>query len=509
MTLPLFVLLAVQASLLGIFCFFAYYNYLYAIRSSGRWSPVEPNHSPPATHAKPRVAVVIAAYNEPNVLGVAVEAARELAYENAVVVLADDSDDERCLRASREFADRLGCERKEAHLAGEAVELHESARFVLLHRASNEGFKAGSLQCVLEYVENLAIDYIYLLDADWVPQQDALDRLILALERDPAAGFVQSRRISSVPYQTLFERYSSIIEEACYYVDFVGRQSVGHPILFSGCCALFRVSVLSAVGGFCAGHLTEDLDLSNRLWTQGYCGLYEPAVVNYGRSPLLFEHYRRQQARWAAGSGRVLREHSAGILRSSSLTAGQKLSAIRQNAYFFCAVATVGAIAVGTSTVIWLVLAEETFSAQWYLVMLDRWGLPLALVMGACLISSFVAPVLGVIRGGRWSALLHVPMSIWHAWAVLPTYAMASLRGLVGRAGPWHLTPKVLGEGERLTSPATVRLTSLVCLIVLASIYGLEGIRYEWFDFFALVLLPALYIGVRGGSQIGTVPPAS
>jgi cellulose synthase/poly-beta-1,6-N-acetylglucosamine synthase-like glycosyltransferase len=75
------------------------------------------------------------------------------------------------------------------------------------------------------------------------------------------------------------------VEEGCYYIDFEGRQVLGHPTLFSGCCTLFRLDAVARVGWFTAGHLTEDLDLTDRLWLDGWKGVYLEDVINYGEVP--------------------------------------------------------------------------------------------------------------------------------------------------------------------------------------------------------------------------------
>ena len=82
---------------------------------------------------------------------------------------------------------------------------------------------------------------------------------------DERLAFVQTKRVARPGGLNLFQKITAVMEEACYFVDFEGRQNLNHPVLFSGCCALLRLCAIRSVGGFQPGHLTEDLDLSNRL----------------------------------------------------------------------------------------------------------------------------------------------------------------------------------------------------------------------------------------------------
>ena len=77
----------------------------------------------------------------------------------------------------------------------EPIEIWESPDFVLFHRPINAGFKGGSLQKVLQYLRHRDIELMYLLDADWRPQPDALERTLEVLEADDEVA--SSRRSGS------------------------------------------------------------------------------------------------------------------------------------------------------------------------------------------------------------------------------------------------------------------------------------------------------------------------
>jgi len=65
---------------------------------------------------------------------------------------------------------------------------------------------------------------------------------------------------------------------------------------------VWRKSALQDAGGWIAGTLTEDLDLSYRAFLRGWEGIYLREVQVPAELPVNFGAYRRQQHRWARGS---------------------------------------------------------------------------------------------------------------------------------------------------------------------------------------------------------------
>jgi hypothetical protein len=283
-------------------------------------------------------------------------------------------------------------------------------------------------------------------------------------------------------------------------VDFAGRQALGHPVLFSGCCTLFRLDALAAVGGFTSGHLTEDLDLTNRLWLAGWRGVYAGHVQNWGELPFTYDDYRRQQERWAAGSARALREFLIPLLTSRNLTWMHKLSAIRQNAYFATTIFTGAALVLAVATILWLAARQNTYSAELYLYVQSEHKAVLLALTYWCVLSNLVEPLVMILVHKRSPRdLLHVPVMIWYTWSVVPTYVVGNLKGLLRADLRWFHTPKfVRGHTGRLPGiPTPVRLFNLSLCLVLFALYFTEGWLFGWFDEFALLLLPAFLIVLR------------
>ena len=352
------------------------------------------------------------------------------------------------------------------------------------------------MRIVQRYLEWRDFAFMYLLDADWHPQPDAVERTVEVIEANEDVAFVQTKRVTRPKGMSLFQKHISMHEEGCYFVDFEGRQAMNHPILFSGCCALLRLSAVKGVGGFTAGHLTEDLDLTNRLWLAGWKGVYRSDVINHGEVPFTYSDFQRQQERWAAGSACAFRESFFSLMACSHLSIADKLCALRQNAYFTGTLFTAFAIVLGILTVTWLVLAWNTYAVEYYLYIVSRFRVPLLFIIYACLLSNLVGPLVMAIKRGRMSDVLHLPMAIWYAWSLLPTYVAGNLKGLFGVQMDWFRTPKFArGHAvERRDAPISGRLISASICVVLMAFYFVEGWTFGWHDEFALILIPAFVL---------------
>jgi cellulose synthase/poly-beta-1,6-N-acetylglucosamine synthase-like glycosyltransferase len=491
-----------QIILLSCFAFFAFFNYTYGIASL-----INPRIKR-VRHSQKKVAIVIVSYNEEHVLPETIKSCERLSYEDKLIVLSDDSDNPAITAKLIQLAKNKNCTKIEypsslnqIECNGEtcqvSLDIWESASFVYIHRGSNLGFKGGNLIQVASYLRSRGIELMYLLDADWHPQSDAIERALEALEADENIAFVQTRRITFERHMGLFQRYVALSEEGCYYVDFEGRQVLGHPLLFSGCCTLLRLDAVESVGGFAFAHLTEDLDVTNRLWLAGWKGIYCSDIVNYGEVPFAYSDFRRQQERWSYGTACCLRDYTWRLLRCSHFNWFEKLSAIRQNGYFSTSLLTAAAILQGIATVIWLVAAAGSYSVEYYLYLVQSWRLPLVLSIYGCILSNFVEPlVMILVKKRRLADLVHLPMAVWYAWSVLLSYVQGNVKGLLGIPIYWFRTPKFLRGRPAIFSKPTpsVRLANAALCLALLLFYLFEGYAFGWRDPFALLLIPAFFL---------------
>ncbi|MCP4419151.1 MAG: glycosyltransferase, partial [Chloroflexi bacterium] len=86
---------------------------------------------------------------------------------------------------------------------------------------------------------------------------------------------------------------------------------------FNGTAGIWRRTAMEDAGGWTADTLTEDLDLSYRVYLRGWNGRYLRDLVVPGEIPPSFSGFRKQQHRWARGSLECARKLTPQVWRAS------------------------------------------------------------------------------------------------------------------------------------------------------------------------------------------------
>lgn len=491
-------LVMMQIALLGYFLFFAFFNYLYSIASFF--------YRVPAKGRKPSgktVAVVIVSFNEKEVLLETLSACSRLTYQNTVVVIGDDSKDDATYPLLQRWIAEHGGQKLPEQLVTrhhENMDIWESPnkKHVIVHRHTNEGFKAGNLKEVIKYLRRRGIDYMFLLDADWRIQGDAIEQALSQLESHENLAFVQTKRAHYNRASGLFQRSAALGEETEYEVELVGRQVMHHPILFTGCCTLFRVKAIDDAGGFTAGHLTEDIDLTNRLYLRGWDAMYLPTVSNEGEIVTSYPALIKQQERWAQGTARTFKEFLNSVVKSVHLAWGQRLSLIRQNMYYTTAVAIELSIVLAFISVSWIIIWPESYQANLYVLYMSRIALPYTILLLLALASNFLPMLITIVKRRTFHELPFVLLSTWLSWSMLHTYFWANVKGLLGIKSDWFKTPKTSGKRIRVSTrhnPFRIAV-NMVTLCLFIALYALEWYTYGWINPYAYFWIPAMMTSV-------------
>ena len=167
----------------------------------------------------------------------------------------------------------------------------------VIHRPRDAGGgKSGALNTALTQLEG---DWLLVLDADAQLQDDLLERLV-PYALDGGWSAVQLRKAVIDADRNWLTR-SQAMEMALDAVIQAGRQDMGGVVELRGNGQLIRHSVLEASGGFNEDTVTDDLDLSFRLLTQGaLVGILWDPPVQEEAVPGLAALWKQRQ-RWAEG----------------------------------------------------------------------------------------------------------------------------------------------------------------------------------------------------------------
>ena len=217
----------------------------------------------------------------------------------------------------------------------------------VVRRAVRKNFKAGHLDYALPSARG---EFIAVLDADFVPPRDFLQRLVPTLVRDPQLAFAQGRWAFLNEDKNLLTRVQALILYGLMLVEQAHLSAHGRPVQFNGSGGIWRKSILIAAGGWvesvdaapggqsaagskpapeparaATASVTEDLDLSYRVHLLGYRSRHLPEVAVPTELPETMAAFRSQQQRWVRGGAQVLRSLLA-KLRGGTLTTRERLT---------------------------------------------------------------------------------------------------------------------------------------------------------------------------------------
>lgn len=246
----------------------------------------------------PSVTVLIAAHNEEQVIDGCLTAMRQLDYPEdklSIVVVNDRSTDR----------------------TGEIVDRHvsEDARISAVHRV--EGMRPGKPAAVKGVIDGMTTDVFVIFDADYLPMPRLLRQLVAPFQ-DPRVGATMGRVI---PYNTdknLLTRLIDLERRAGYGVDQQVRSLWGLLPQFGGTAGGVRLSALRRAGGWRDDTLTEDTDLTYRLFLNNFDVVYLPDAVCYEESPEDWQVRFRQVRRWAYGHNECLLRYFLPVLVASN-----------------------------------------------------------------------------------------------------------------------------------------------------------------------------------------------
>lgn len=168
----------------------------------------------------------------------------------------------------------------------------------VVRRSSRVGFKAGALE---EGQKTARGEYIFILDADFVPVPDMLQKAIHYFT-DPKVGMIQTRWGHINRSYSLLTRVQAMFLDGHLLLEQTARCRSGRFFNFNGTAGVWRKSCIEAAGGWQHDTLTEDLDLSYRAQMRGWRFIFLKDVVTPAELPVDMNGFKSQQHRWTKGS---------------------------------------------------------------------------------------------------------------------------------------------------------------------------------------------------------------
>jgi peptidoglycan-N-acetylglucosamine deacetylase len=246
---------------------------------------------------RPRVAILIPAYNEEKVIERTIQGALDSDYPNLRVVVIDDGSKDRTLEiARRTFA------------AEEA-----DGRVVILSKPN--GGKAEALNFGLEHIEDAEL--FIGIDADTIIAPDAIARLVPHFLNPKVAAVAGNAKVGN--RVNLWTRWQALEYITSQNFERRALNTMGAVSVVPGAIGAWRVETVREAGGYHVDTVAEDADLTMALLRNGYRVEYEDQALAFTEAPTNANALMRQRFRWSFGILQAVFKHKKVFARKGAL----------------------------------------------------------------------------------------------------------------------------------------------------------------------------------------------
>lgn len=405
---------------------------------------------------QPFISIQLPLYNEDQVVDRLLKACTNLDYQNYEVLVADDSSDHTLSRVERWAK-------------------HPKVR--VSHRINRAGFKGAALKHAAE-VMNPKSSFVVVFDADFIPPPDILHQFLAYFYGlDGSNGKGNGSGNGSNGDLTLVDEKLAVVQGYQWHVlnasenwitrgiraEFAGsyvierswQELTGGMKMISGSVFMIRADVLRQHRW--GTSITEDWELTLRLYIDGYRVLYTPFIQAPAECVSDFKQLTRQRMRWAEGHTHNVKRYFFPVLRSPNLTRREKLEFLYYAPYYLTSVMFIAGTAAWMISELFLRIRLPFWSdvLGWSLVFTNAFSLILMNLAG-------LFQERGIRRS--WVGLLSFTLL---TFLLVPYQGYAAVKGLLEpHEGGWHRTDKTgvitdvidrLGMGKRMRKLAPKR----------------------------------------------------
>ena len=246
---------------------------------------------------RPKVAVLIPAYNEEKVIERTVRAALNSNYPNLRVIVIDDGSKDRTLEVARR-----------------AFAMQAAAGRVLILGKPNSG-KAEALNYGIEQIGDAEL--FVGIDADTIIASDAISRLVPHFINPKVGAIAGNAKVGN--RVNLWTRWQALEYITSQNFERRALDVLGAVSVVPGAIGAWRVSAVREAGGYHTDTVAEDADLTMALLRRGYRVEYEDMALAYTEAPINANGLMRQRFRWSFGILQAVYKHRGVFARKGAL----------------------------------------------------------------------------------------------------------------------------------------------------------------------------------------------
>ena len=246
---------------------------------------------------KPKVAVLIPAYNEEKVIERTIQGAIDSDYPNLRVIVIDDGSKDRTLEVARR-----------------AFAPEEAAGKVIIITKPNGG-KAEALNYGLDHIDDAEL--FVGIDADTIIAPDAISRMVPHFLNPKVAAIAGNAKVGN--RVNLWTRWQALEYITSQNFERRALNTMGAVSVVPGAIGAWRVSAVSEAGGYHTDTVAEDADLTMALLRNGYRVEYEDRALAFTEAPTNANALMRQRFRWSFGILQAVFKHRDVVAREGAL----------------------------------------------------------------------------------------------------------------------------------------------------------------------------------------------
>ncbi len=246
---------------------------------------------------RPRVAVLIPAYNEEKVIERTVQGALDSDYPNLRVIVIDDGSRDRTLEIVRR-----------------AFAAEEAAGKVLILTKPNGG-KAEALNFGLEHIGSAEL--FVGIDADTIIAPDAIVRMVPHFLNPKVAAVAGNAKVGN--RVNLWTRWQALEYITSQNFERRALNTMGAVSVVPGAIGAWRVEAVRQLAGYQVDTVAEDADLTMALLRNGYRVEYEDLALAFTEAPTTAHALMRQRFRWSFGILQAVFKHRGVFARKGAL----------------------------------------------------------------------------------------------------------------------------------------------------------------------------------------------
>lgn len=238
----------------------------------------------------PFVSVMVPAHNEGIVIEKTVKSLLELEYPEdkyEIIVINDNSSDN-----SKE-------------ILSEIQKKNSNRNLIVINTDNITGGKGKSNALNIGFNKSKG-KFLVIYDADNTPEKKALKYLIQTILEDEKLGAVIGKFRCRNRKKNLLTKFINIETLTFQWMAQAGRWQLFNLCTIPGTNFVIRRSLIEKMGGWDTKAITEDTEISFRLYRMGYKIKFMPLAVTWEQEPQTLKVWFKQRSRWAKGNVYVI-----------------------------------------------------------------------------------------------------------------------------------------------------------------------------------------------------------